>query len=442
MRIGVFPVLERNSGGVYQYSLTLLDSLGQLQQQGLSDEFLLFREMNPTDEATQRMVQLDWPSITIPQAGNHFSPEKYMPGLLDRIRATVGEGAHRDAWRRLRDKLQPGWRYRPFHQQNPDKILLRPDVAAILREHAIDFALFPAPCSLGFESGIPFVMAVHDLQHRIQPEFPEVSANGEWQRREYLFRNAARHAMLLIADSEIGKEDILTYYGQYGVKSDRVVVLPFLPAHYLPQYVAPPECSAVLARYGVVGPYLFYPAQFWPHKNHVRIVEAVGLLKQRQNLAIQVVFSGSHAGEVREQVFERTKETARRYQIEPQIHWLGYVPETEIAAFFAGAQALIMPTFFGPTNIPPLEAWSLGCPVITSDIRGIREQMGDAALLVNPHSVESIADAILRVWGNEQLRQGLIARGRARLGSYTPAEFRDRLKDLLEAGKEALHVAR
>jgi glycosyltransferase involved in cell wall biosynthesis len=77
-----------------------------------------------------------------------------------------------------------------------------------------------------------------------------------------------------------------------------------------------------------------------------------------------------------------------------------------------------MPTFFGPTAIPPVEAWSLGCPVITSDIRGIREQMGDAALLVDPRSVESIAAGIVRVWKEQALRKELVARGRERLTSY------------------------
>ena len=73
-------------------------------------------------------------------------------------------------------------------------------------------------------------MAIHDLQHRLQPEFPEVSANGEWERREYRFRNGARYATLLLADSEVGKEDLLNFYGPYGVTPDRVKVLPFIPA--------------------------------------------------------------------------------------------------------------------------------------------------------------------------------------------------------------------
>ena len=91
----------------------------------------------------------------------------------------------------------------------------------------------------------------------------------------------------------------------------------------------------------------------------------------------------------------------------------------KICRLYAGAVGLVMPTFFGPTNIPMLEAWAFGCPVLTSDIRGIREQVGNAAILVNPRSEEAIADGIYHLWTDENLRRILADRGRRRLASYT-----------------------
>ena len=91
-----------------------------------------------------------------------------------------------------------------------------------------------------------------------------------------------------------------------------------------------------------------------------------------------------------------------------------------------------MPTFFGPTNIPPTEAWSFGCPVLTSDIRGIREHSGDAALLVNPRSAEAVAEGMRRLWTDDGLRQTLIQRGRIRIARYTPEDFRRTLAEILE----------
>ena len=93
------------------------------------------------------------------------------------------------------------------------------------------------------------------------------------------------------------------------------------------------------------------------------------------------------------------------------------------------------PTFFGPTNIPVLEAWTFGCPVLSSDIRGVREQAGDAAFLVDPNSVEAIADGIYRLWTNEALRRTLADQGRQRLAAYTPEDYRRRLIEILEEAK-------
>ena len=78
--------------------------------------------------------------------------------------------------------------------------------------------------------------------------------------------------------------------------------------------------------------------------------------------------------------------------LEGELRYLGYVPDEDMSGLYAGAVALVMPTFFGPTNIPVVEAWTFGCPVLTSDIRRIREQAGNAAVLVDPRSVEAIAD--------------------------------------------------
>jgi glycosyltransferase involved in cell wall biosynthesis len=126
---------------------------------------------------------------------------------------------------------------------------------------------------------------------------------------------------------------------------------------------------------------------------------------------------------------------AHQAGIENDIQYLGYVPNHDISAIYAEATGLVMPTFFGPTNIPVLEAWSLGCPVLSSDIRGIREQIQSAGILVDPRSVESIADGIQKLWTENKLREELIRQGRSRLATYTPASYRKRLIDILEESK-------
>jgi glycosyltransferase involved in cell wall biosynthesis len=429
LRIGLFPFLNRHGGGIYQYSLTLLSALDSWET---TDDLLA---ITATSDAILDRLSPKWSVQMLPSSP---PPNKALSGL----RKIVGEGPHRDAWRRLRETVEHRLMRRPGQSLDLDRIQPRQDLNRLHEEWKLDLGLYAWPTRMSFETELPFVMAIHDLQHRLQPEFPEVSANGEWESREYCFRNAARRATLLLADSEVGKQDILQFYGSYGITADRVKVLPFLPASYLEVNVSEAERRRVRLKYRLPERYLFYPAQFWPHKNHLRIVQALAVLKQDRGLAIPMVFCGSHSGAMREQVFRDVMTLASTQHLEGLIHNLGYLPDEDISVMYAEAAALVMPTFFGPTNIPILEAWAYGCPVITSDIRGIREQVTDAGLLVHPRSVEALADAIYRLWTDDKLSITLAQLGRQRLACYTPNDFRQRLIEILEEAKNRVEVER
>jgi glycosyltransferase involved in cell wall biosynthesis len=425
MRVGIVPNLNPSAGGIYQYSLTMLRALYEWKERTCDDGFVVFA----ADLLHPALVSLN---------GRNWSVKSLMPvqppsareQTVNVLRQIIGEGPHREAWRWLRGVTQQAKATPP----DPDMVRSRPEANRWFKNCGVDLMIYPTPNSLSFEAGVPSIMAIHDLQHRLQPEFPEVSANGEWERREYLFRNGTRYATLLLADSEIGKEDILNFYGPYGITPDRVKVLPFLPACYLGVDVSETERQRVRKNYHLPERYLFYPAQFWPHKNHARIVQALGLLKQEYSLDVAVVFCGSYTGEIRERTFHEVMSLSSQLGLE-KIHYLGYVSDEDMSALYAEAVGLVMPTFFGPTNIPVLEAWAFGCPVLTSDIRGIREEVADAGILVDPRSVEAIADGVYRLWTDENLACSLADLGRQRLASYTADDYRRRLLSILEEAK-------
>src|SRR5919106_1200115 len=343
MRIGIVPALNPSAGGVYQYSLTMLRALSERTEKSCGDEFIVFAEQ-VSAPALQSLN--GWRCTFKPLVPKE--PATIQKEIVDALRRVVGEGPHRDGWRWLRRQLQ-----RPRHG-NPDLVRPRPDMKRWFESCGVDLMFYPWPQSLSFETEIPYVMAIHDLQHRLQPEFPEVSANGESEYREYLFRNGARYATLLIADSEVGKEDILNCYGSYGVTPDRVKILPFLPASYLAGEVAESERQRVRTTYNLPERYLFYPAQFWPHKNHTRIVQALGLLNDQLHIKVPLVFCGSRTGNIRQRTFEELRSLSSKLGLEREIHYLGYIREEDMSALYAEALALVMPTFFGPTNIPVL----------------------------------------------------------------------------------------
>ena len=124
-----------------------------------------------------------------------------------------------------------------------------------------------------------------------------------------------------------------------------------------------------------------------------------------------------------------------KFGLENDVHYLGYLPDEDMSAIYAEAAGLVMPTFFGPTNIPVLEAWAFGCPVLTSDIRGVREQVGRAGILVDPRSVAAIANGIYRLWTDDALAGRLAELGRRRLAEYTPDDYGRRLAAIVEEAK-------
>ena len=423
MRIGIFPVLSRSGGGHYQYSLTLLQALSRSSKLK-EDEFIIF-----ADDIEQPDLLPSGKQWSIRPA-KPFSLKRAAKGMLRRI---VGEEGLFGIWEKYRSQLTV---------PDPDSITPKPRMRDWLTSLGIDLVLYPSANPLSFETAIPYVIAIHDLQHLLQPEFPENSQNDEVQWREYVFRNGVRYATFILADSDVGKEDILRFYGPYGVTADRVKVLPFLPASYLPAKISEEEVNRVRKFYSLPERYLFYPAQFWPHKNHARIYKALAFLKKEYRLIVPIVLCGSFAGQIRKQTYEELTRIAEDNGIVDQIQYFGYLPEADIGAFYAGAEALVMPTFHGPTNIPVLEAWAYGCPVITSNMRGIREQAGDGAALVDPKSETEIAEAIRKIWTDENYSLGLAEKGRHRLASYTPEDFQNRLTDVILEAKELIGVTR
>jgi len=419
MRIGVVPVLNASGGGHYQYSLSVLQALRTFYR-GEGYHITVFID----GFIDSNLLESDW-------AAPPLKPPSIRRTAKNFVRKVIGEERLSSLWQKYRDTRTP---------PEINKIQQQPEMGRWFREQGIDLMLYPSANPLSFECGIPYVMAIHDLQHLLQPEFPENSERSEMQWREYVFRNGAKYALSLLADSEVGKEDILHFYRPHGVSEDSVKVLPFLPATYLSREIDQDEKRYIAQRYRLPARYLFYPAQFWPHKNHLRIIRALGFLRKERSLEIPIVLCGSRSGELRSKTFEEVLSVAEEFGIGKNVICTGFLPDEEMAAFYAGATALIMPTFHGPTNIPVLEAWAFGCPVLTSDLRGIREQAGEAAVLVDPRSIESIAEGIFRLWTDEQHRKDLAARGRERLALYTPQDFAQRLKEILSDARTRLKM--
>jgi glycosyltransferase involved in cell wall biosynthesis len=246
---------------------------------------------------------------------------------------------------------------------------------------------------------VPYIYTIWDLQHRYQSYFPEVSVTGStFEQRENFCKKIIQQAAYVVAGNLEGKREVELFYSipEFRVKTIAMPTPPFA----LEKHLARPKTV------NIKNPFLFYPAQFWPHKNHITLLFAAKILKEKFGINFDIVFTASDKGNLA-YIKEKTKE----FNLTEQVHFLGFVDIKKIIQLYKNAFALIFASFFGPDNIPPLEAFGLGCPVISANFAGAKEQMRDAALFFEPGDECELAEQIKKLYDNPDLRSEIVARG-------------------------------
>jgi glycosyltransferase involved in cell wall biosynthesis len=219
---------------------------------------------------------------------------------------------------------------------------------------------------------LPTVVTLHDLQHRDMPSF---FSRAERAWRSVAYDRAARRATLVITPSEFSKQRIVEVLG---VAPDRIEAIPHGIDHARFRPGPVDGDAAVLARLNLPQPFLYYPANLWPHKNHARLIEAFGQLDSEMHL----VLSGADYGRLSD------------LRLSDRVHHVGRLPFETLPAVYRRAGGVVYPSLYEGAGVPPLEAMACGCPVAASDIPPVRELCGDAAVLFDPEDVSAIAAAM------------------------------------------------
>lgn len=267
----------------------------------------------------------------------------------------------------------------------------------------------------------PYVMTIWDLAQREHPYFPEVSYEG-WtfdSREEFYAYYIPRASRVVIGNNE-GKNQVCKYYN---ANEDLVKTIP-MPT---PEYVYyTKENNDILSKFSLEkNKFLLYPAQFWAHKNHIRLIKEFSKLKQ-EKYDFKLVFTGSDKGNI-----EYIKEKAKELNIEKDVIFAGFVTEQELVALYKNAYALTFAAYFGPDNIPPLEAMALGCPVICSDFKGAREQLKDCALYFNPTTGENFNENIKKL-EDDSFKNSLIQKGEVLAKEYCSENYIKKVYEIID----------
>lgn len=388
MRVGIYcPDNNPTTGGGYTYQIELICALSELAEES-SHNFVIFTHYPNYFRKfiNSQKIQI----VKIPKYS--FIPSGFFNGLQFLI----------------------GFFFNKLFNYHPliDNYRHLNRFEKIAKSHKIDFVWFLTPTILSVN--IPYIATPLDLQHRIQPYFPEVAVGGIWESRESFYSRHLQRASIIVVGTETGRKEIERFYQ---VPYERIKVLP-LPTPRFSLCNSSKIDQSILKKYSIHQNYLFYPAQFWSHKNHANLLISLQILKKRHDLIIPLVLVGSDKGN---EMYIR--KLISKWELSNQVHILGFVPRDDIMALYQNAFALTYMTFFGPDNLPPLEAFALGCPVIASNVSGAEEQLWSAALLVDPKNPEQIADTIFKLYNSPDLRKTLIENGLKRAQKWTGHDY-------------------
>jgi glycosyltransferase involved in cell wall biosynthesis len=236
---------------------------------------------------------------------------------------------------------------------------------------------------------------------RITFPFPELVNGRNFGVRNRYFNERIHRAMMIFAESESGKNDLIKYAN---VPEEKIRVLPIFAGNVINEQVNDSQMREELINIGVKEhQYFFYPAQFWAHKNHITVLKAFSRVVNN-NPNLKLVFTGSDKSNKK-----YVENYCKKLGIDKNVIFLGFVSNEALYTLYKNAAALVMASYFGETNMPPIEAMNIGCPVICSDILGHREILGDAGLYFKAWNCEELEKQMIEVLDNYQLYKNKVS---------------------------------
>ena len=256
----------------------------------------------------------------------------------------------------------------------------------------------------------PYVVTVHDLMRLLDLRggTPLISAPSA-RDRLYLRLDAAgiRRAAAIIAPSQATKRDLIRHLG---VPEKRISVVYEGVDH---------DVFRPVERRVFTDPYVLFVGSEHPRKNLATLFRAFARVKADgffpELKLVKVGAPGSGEAPFREQ----SVRAAREAGVEEDVIFVGRAVGDELAAYYSGAECLVLPSLYEGFGLPPVEAMACGCPVVVSNVTSLPEIAGDAALLVDPTDDAALARAIVALLDDAALRAGLRARGLARAAEFS-----------------------
>lgn len=271
--------------------------------------------------------------------------------------------------------------------------------------HGLDFALPP------LSKKIRKVVTIHDLAFLEHPEYavPSLAA--------YLKKVVPDAVAAADVVATVSHEVNRTLIDHFQTPREKLMVVPNGVGAHFRRITDPILLDATRHKFGLKHPLVLGVGTLEPRKNHVGLIKALYQTQQQKKGPAMLAIAGSQGW-----LYEETQQLVARLKLEKKVRFLGRVTDLELVTLYSMADVFAFPSFFEGFGIPPLEAMACGAPVITSNISALPEVVGNAALQVDPHDTAALAEAIMRLLRDEQLREELRQRGYQHIQHYTWTE--------------------
>lgn len=392
MRIGIpINILPGHHGGVETYARNLIRAL---QDKDSSNEFLLFCSV--LNEEAFPIKRANFKKIVSGRSKTVESAKLKVLPYVAKVFELMDEIAALREFKRGVKRLILG----PHGEPHPAETNISSGYDIL---HYM-FTIYP----FWEKYDVPVVLTMSDIQQEFHPEFFK---KNELETRNRYFKPSAMGADHIIAVSEFTKKTIVE---KYGVPSDKITVVHH---GFDKDEFKPVDRAAVEAfrhKYKLPERFLLYPAATWPHKNHLRLVRAYKIFKDKYRLTCKLVLSGIKKGN-----HGPVAEEIKKLGLEGDIIHSGYLPYRDLPLLYNAASLLVFPSLFEGFGMPVIEAMAVGLPVACSNITCLPEVGGDAAMYFDPEDPEDIAAKVYKVCSDEDLRGLLVKKGLKRVQLFS-----------------------